>query len=856
MFKRHKTQSFITLILLLLTDVLILWASAGSWQRTSGALLLLILPGLLLSEILLPTINRVERWVIGLGLGYVTLIITGLCLHYLPGPLSLTIVLLTFNGLSLILLGWQVFQPAQGRHDLLDNAEKFISAQSSEVGRQKSNLSRIFPPISSDTLLILFLILGIAVLFRFPRLGYSEFQNDEVRVMFRTAEVLVGESDALFQRQKGPAEVLLPALLWRLSGTITEWIARLPFALAGLLALVTLFGFSRRYLSIPVGWVATSLLAFTGFMVAFSRIVQYQTVVIWMSLLALWAAFAWRETLQQRWAMLSALFLATGFLAHYDAILVAPAIAYLALFSSVPISTRKRWQTWTLAGAGFFLAAGLFYIPYLLAPSADDNATYLLARIWQDTLLKNNLSQFLDYNVIYNSFYFIFVVGLLLLGWLASILQGVPLVGRRFGGQYWLPLVAVSAVLIAFIRPDFFQVARFDWTPLVFGLIALAALFSSRLDESWRAITLWFVIPFWGYTFIVALPGTHYYIFYPALALLAGFAVVRLWQIYPSLGMGMILGIAGISLAVLVSDHLYTAYLRKDIEYIQDWPEGHPTSFWPYYEPQLPDSGDLFGFVHRAGWKVVGGLYAEGRLSGTYGSNERGSMALWYLRFAPFVNVLEFQICQKRPDYFFFVDDVLRAEPVDPHLLETYYAPMGQIAMPYDELLSIYQRQPATQPLGPIDKAALTQRFDQTATPDAFAQRPESHTVGYDFGSKLRLVEYELNPYQPQPGGQITVRLMWQAAISLEDDYHVRLQLRNGPYSISQVEERPCFLYPTNQWTPSQIVPGWHALSIDPNAKPADYTLSVTLLIPTDNPDSNGDVNLDMLELQTLTIRP
>ena len=82
--------------------------------------------------------------------------------------------------------------------------------------------------------------------------------------------------------------------LWRLTGTVNELIARLPFAIAGLLMMLTVYLLGRGLWSERAGLIAAGLLALNGFMVGFSRIVQYQVLVVWMSALALLCIWEWR----------------------------------------------------------------------------------------------------------------------------------------------------------------------------------------------------------------------------------------------------------------------------------------------------------------------------------------------------------------------------------------------------------------------------------------------------------------------------------------------------------------------------------------------------------------------------------
>ena len=61
--------------------------------------------------------------------------------------------------------------------------------------------------------------------------------------------------------------------------------------------------------------------------------------------------------------------------------------------------------------------AGLFYIPYALDPQATRTGDYLGDRIG-GALLKNNLGDFLHFNIFYNSSYYVIFTGLLVLGYL------------------------------------------------------------------------------------------------------------------------------------------------------------------------------------------------------------------------------------------------------------------------------------------------------------------------------------------------------------------------------------------------------------------------------------------------------
>ena len=76
-----------------------------------------------------------------------------------------------------------------------------------------------------------------------------------------------------------------------------------------------------------------------GFAVAFARIMQYQSFVMMWGLLALVAAVWYGRDGRFQHLFLAGMFLAAGLLAHYDAILFAPAVGWLLL--------ARVWRKWS-----------------------------------------------------------------------------------------------------------------------------------------------------------------------------------------------------------------------------------------------------------------------------------------------------------------------------------------------------------------------------------------------------------------------------------------------------------------------------------------------------------------------------
>ncbi len=736
--------------------------------------LTLVLPGWGWALWLFPRQNWLARGTLTLALSYAIAALGTLALQYLPGGIA----------------EWQMLT--------LLNAAAIAPFLHPQTRRAEIHLPAFrVTATAAGFATVLLLAIGLRV----ADLGYSEFQGDESLAMISAAETIRGHADALFLRGKGPGEILLPAAVWMLTGTITEGLARVPFALAGIMALLSFYLLAKDLFSARAARYATAILAAGGFMVGFSRIVQYQTIVIWMSILALWAFWRWHKTDRVRWAALSGLFLGIGLLAHYDAVLVTPAIGWIWL-----VSARKSPKR-HIIGAGVWgamavAAAGLFYLPYLLDPQIARTGDYVGGRIGAG--LKNHLFDFLHFYAFYSSFYYVLIAGLLLTAFLGWVLF------RLKEGKWWA-IFGVATLLMLAITPDWLG----EWTFAPFAAIFALAFVSPALDTPKRAALAWFAVPFLGYNFAVATPLTHIYTVLPAWALLAGWMAGRF---APKIRTQWVVNTA---LVLLSSLYLWNAFVRHDVEFLQDYPAGNLSIFWTPY-PDPPQTG-FFGFAHRTGWKAVGALVADGTLAGDYRSNEEPDVTAWYTRHAP-------RACDPGAEFFFAADDVIDA--ADPIPADGYTA-IADATAANGKSLTILQRTPATLTLGAVDADALARQFDRSAVPAVFAR--ESHPqfpTDINFGGKIRLVGYSLDARRAYPSGRLVLILYWQIdrALREEDEVFVHLDTEK---KYAQADSVPvCGRYPTDAWRAGQTIADIHALEISPDAPLTNLPLVVGLYQP------------------------
>lgn len=818
--------------------------------RIIGAIALTsFLPGLTWTNRFVTGLPLGPRFTVAIALSYTITCLATLLLHYLPGPISSWQLLIALDLLALIPL-------------ILKNRSVAI------VKRPEKDALFAVPTVSNPLAPVaLLLVLLVAFYLRAANLGYSEFQGDEALVMITAAEALEGHEDALFLRSKGPVEVLLPMALWRLSGTINEAVARLPFAMAGILAIITIYLIGRMLGGRRLGVVAVVFFAFNGFMVAFARIVQYQVLVVWLSSLSFLMALYWQDTRSKRFAVLSGLFLGAGLLAHYDAILVLPALVWIFLAdifekekapgvtgtsadrpSNITTKLRRQTITWGSFLVALAISVLPFYLPYAVDPQAGRTGDYVSTRIGSE--LRNNLSDFFQFNTFYSSFYYIVLTGLLVLVIFIYVLW-------QAGWNYrllLLPLIAAVVAVIFIPELFFFPQIGFNASLLPFLLILLAIILALRFSPTHQALIAWLAVPFLGYNFVVALGLTHIYTIVPAWSLLAAMGWYCLFDLPGRSAMwrrsSNLLLSAGILLSTLF---LWNAFIRHDVEYWQDYPTGNLSIFWtPYQEP--PEAG-FFGFVHRAGWKAVGRNIATGILAGDYASNEEPDVTTWYTRGAP-------RACDSYPEFYYLADDLIDPVNTPADVLDQAYKEIGTVTLPNQKQMAIMQQVPNNLSLGAVEEASAARQFDETATPAAFARSARgSVPADANFGNQIRLVGYDLDTRRAHPGGRIPVTLYWQTLAPISTSYHVFTHLESDAGPIAQSDGVPvCWTYPTDAWRPGQIIADQHALALPPDVAPGQYSLAVGLYLPENferlevvdiagNP-AGTSITLDVIEIR------
>ena len=815
----------VIMVLTAITNGIIL----GSQQRllvlAAGFVLLCLLPGFLLTRAL--RVERVcsselETVALMCGLGFSALILGTLGLHYLPGPLTPSHFLVFFDALILLL----------------------IVLTSRQAGASPATRSQ-----SRFHLIVVALIL-LASFFRLANLGYSDFQGDEARAMLMGAGAIRGEDSILFLHRKGPAEILVPTAFYALDGTTSELIARLPFALANLAGLLSVCLLAQRLFPdrriVAFGTLAVA--AVDGYLIAFSRIVQYQSLVILMTALSAWCAYVWFETRTPSLLSLSGLFLSIGTLAHYEAILVTPFIAWL-------IVTRARQDSWTVGQwvqgsigpvLTFLLVAGFFYGPFILHPHFKLTAEYLTSERIGGSLLYNNLGDFFWRATFYNSTYYVI---LLILSVVMLTVWEVEKIPHSRPAGFALAAVCFIGLATAAFFPDVPVVGDLNLAILPFFTVLGLVLASPRTSTEVKAVLLWFGVSSLALFFLTRKPKNHGYLLSMPWAILVGVVLSRgavaLSKRFKRPGVREHLqraALAGGSLLVfLFAYYEYIVFVRHRPNFLLDYPEARPALYASVHGDELPRVG-FFGFPHRSGLKAAGALQSQGVIQGSYHANAEPLITSWYTR--------KMAWCPGSADFYLITTPIQDSEPLPVEVVREEHDLLARVWSGGEVVLGIYSQQPA-EAVTQYDFREVESLFDASTGVDAWLWALRSpvpqQDVDASLGGVARVLGYDA-PRRVTAGERLPLMLYWQPTDTIDHHYNVFVHVEvPGGRIWAQSDGTPgCGSEPTTDWEPAATIVDGHSLSLDPLTPPGEYPLLVGLYDPMTGerlPVTGGNAN-------------
>ena len=118
---------------------------------------------------------------------------------------------------------------------------------------------------------------------------------------------------------------------------------------------------------------------------------------------------------------------------------------------------------------------------------------------------------------------------------------------------------------------------------------------------------------------------------------------------------------------------------------------------------------------------------------------------------------------------------------------------------------------------GAIDVAGRPRHFEMPAM---------DHTIGADFGDKIRLLGYDVYPGPLQPDGELAVVLHWQALATMDTSYTTFVQLldENGTLRAQRDAIPGDGTLPTTGWAPDEVISDRLAVPLGVDLAAGQYT--------------------------------
>jgi hypothetical protein len=362
----------------------------------------------------------------------------------------------------------------------------------------------------------LVLLSGVSIILRLVKLGYSNFQGDEILALCRYTDFpsLHKFISFFLQQKKGPLQFLITCGYSVFDPKFSSELAlRLPFAIANLIALVCFFFLVYRLFNPESAIYSSFLFATNGIILAFARIVQYQSFVILGGLIGILGLVL--SLKEEKWRVpglyLSSLFAAMSLLAHFDAAFFLPPMMVLVVhwwlkFRGQPGFARLRMHLFAAAAILAFLVLG-FYLAYALrlGPSRVD---YWQGRMVGDTTNFIRLFQFYNPGPIFWICVAAIILGFtrirnslswqVLLAWILPPLIFMSVIfndSRTHAYTYMLPLFIVAGIGIdtfvgwfgSFFKGRFYQAAQVTVIIvfLLFSYISYSIFIDNNPEYPW-----------------------------------------------------------------------------------------------------------------------------------------------------------------------------------------------------------------------------------------------------------------------------------------------------------------------------------------------------------------------------------
>lgn len=422
----------------------------------------------------------------------------------------------------------------------------------------KKNLDKIF----------LGFVLFISVIPRFLDLGYSNFYGDETKVLY--IDKTVSAMDFFMNQRKAPLQFIVAWITEKLTGSFAEVYMRLPFAIAGILAVVVFYLLVQEFTGKKTAFFSTILFSFNGFSLAFARTVQYQSFLVLFGLFAIYAYLIFKKKAKLYWLWISAVSFALAFYCHYDAVFFLAPVLFLSSIDlkHKDISLKNYLVSFVLP---LVLLVSAFYIPYTFGGFFEKNALgYLTRRLAgsEESLEHSSLYTFRIYNPLDIALLFIVLL---------AVLGGIYLIKQK---------------------KDLFLI-------------------------------IWFLLPFSVFEFLFKHPGTHILNYFIPLYIIAGYGFIYLLDLVKyKLIKNIVAMLVILYLAVFVGVQIYIFTPIFNANYPWDG-----ISVYKFSSPNSAKYQTfLYGFPYNRGWADIRAKMFNFGDVDTFYTNDNAVVAKYYLK--------------------------------------------------------------------------------------------------------------------------------------------------------------------------------------------------------------------------------
>lgn len=476
---------------------------------------------------------------------------------------------------------------------------------------------------------------------RFWHLGYSDYQGDEIKALYNPKEA--SSAKFFLDQRKGPVQFAVTAGLKTFSPDYrNRLLLRLPFALAGFGSVVVFYYLAKALFGEKIAFYSSTFFATNGFFIAFSRIVQYQSFVIFFGLLAVYLVYravnkspppntskvegnqnTADDQNVDRVLIVKNNFLLMGFvcwavsiLSHYDGIFFGPIVAGILLSAFVkqktPQEKKSFMKSLVLPILVFLTLNGLFYIPFVFN-LAQSTADYWAGRISGSVSGKISSTRYLF--SVYQPIYVLHIYTIL--GIFGFFLTAVIFASKLFAKS-----IIFNHIAKRLPKLDALLVPHQNFTPILLG-----------------SLLVWFALPFIALEAIISIPGTHIYTYLIPAFLFLGFALFHVELIAQKI---IVLFKAPLTLRFfkrpfLSSVWLLFVFMTLQSHYIfvdhtTEYPwENKQFFLWTLPKPITSYHLSLFGFPYYRHWQEIADYIHTDKKSKYYSTNERTTMPEYYI---------------------------------------------------------------------------------------------------------------------------------------------------------------------------------------------------------------------------------